>query len=150
MRLIFMGTAPFACPTLRPLLASPHQIVAVVTQPDRPRGRGQQAAASAVKVLALEHHLTILQPASLRPAAVVRGTGSVAARRYCGRSVWQPAPASGARAAAVWLYQSPCLFAPQIPRGGPGALGPHPWRNGDGLHDHADGRASRHRAHALA
>ena len=71
MRIIFMGTAPFACPTLRMLLASPHQIMAVVTQPDRPRGRGQQAAASAVKVLALEHHLTIVQPARLRPAAVV-------------------------------------------------------------------------------
>jgi len=71
MRMIFMGTAPFACPTLRTLLASPHQIMAVVTQPDRPRGRGQQAAASAVKALALAHHLTILQPASLRPAAVV-------------------------------------------------------------------------------
>ena len=71
MRIIFMGTAPFACPTLHTLLASPHQIMAVVTQPDRPRGRGQQAAASAVKALALEHHLTILQPARLRPVAVV-------------------------------------------------------------------------------
>jgi methionyl-tRNA formyltransferase len=70
MRIIFMGTALFACPTLHTLLASPHQIVAVVTQPDRPRGRGQKATASAVKTLALEHHLTILQPASLRPAAV--------------------------------------------------------------------------------
>jgi len=72
MHIIFMGTAPFACPTLRTLLASPHQIIAVVTQPDRPRGRGQQAAVSAVKALALEHHLTILQPARLRPAAVVQ------------------------------------------------------------------------------
>src|SRR5215475_1982796 len=71
MRIIFMGTASFACPILRALLASPHQVIAVVTQPDRPRGRGQQAAASAVKVLALEYHLTILQPASLRPAAAV-------------------------------------------------------------------------------
>ena len=71
MRLIFMGTAPFACPTLHRLITSPHQVVAVVTQPDRPRGRGQQATASAVKTLALEHHLTVVQPASLRPAAVV-------------------------------------------------------------------------------
>jgi methionyl-tRNA formyltransferase len=71
MRIIFMGTAPFACPTLHTLLASPHQIAAVVTQPDRPRGRGQKATASAVKTLALEHHATILQPASLRPAAVL-------------------------------------------------------------------------------
>jgi methionyl-tRNA formyltransferase len=71
MRLVFMGTAPFACPTLHRLLASPHQVVAVVTQPDRPRGRGQQPAASAVKVVALEHHLPIMQPASLRPTTVV-------------------------------------------------------------------------------
>jgi methionyl-tRNA formyltransferase len=77
MRIIFMGTAPFACPTLRVLLASPHQIMAVVTQPDRPRGRGQQAAASAVKALALEHHLTILQPASLRPVAVVEALAAL-------------------------------------------------------------------------
>ena len=77
MRIIFMGTAPFACPTLRTLLTSPHQVVAVVTQPDRPRGRGQQAAASAVKVLALEHHLTILQPARLRPAAVVEALAAL-------------------------------------------------------------------------
>ena len=71
MRIIFMGTAPFACPTLHTLLASPHQIIAVVTQPDRPRGRGQKATPSAVKTLALEHHVTTLQPASLRPAAVL-------------------------------------------------------------------------------
>ena len=71
MRIIFMGTAPFACPTLYKLLVSSHQVVAVVTQPDRPRGRGQKATASAVKALALAHHLPILQPASLRPAAVV-------------------------------------------------------------------------------
>jgi len=71
MRLIFMGTAPFACPTLHKLLTSPHQIAAVVTQPDRQRGRGQQATASAVKTLALEHHLPVVQPASLRPAAVL-------------------------------------------------------------------------------
>lgn len=78
MRLIFMGTAPFACPTLHKLLTTPHQIVAVVTQPDRRRGRGQQAMASAVKTVALEHHLTVVQPASLRPAAVVDALASLA------------------------------------------------------------------------
>ena len=78
MRLMFMGTAPFACPTLHKLITSPHQIVAVVTQPDRPRGRGQQATASAVKTLALAHHLTIVQPASLRPAAVVDDLAALA------------------------------------------------------------------------
>jgi methionyl-tRNA formyltransferase len=71
MRLIFMGTAGFACPTLRQLQASSHQIAAVVTQPDRPRGRGQQLAQSPVKTLALVHGLPVLQPATLRSQAVL-------------------------------------------------------------------------------
>jgi methionyl-tRNA formyltransferase len=71
MHLIFMGTAPFACPTLRQLLASPHEVIAVVTQPDRPRGRGRRTTASAVKSVALEHNLPILQPVTLRSAKVV-------------------------------------------------------------------------------
>lgn len=66
MRFLFMGTAVFACPTLRALVASPHRALAVVTQPDRPRGRGRQPAMSAVKVCALEHDLPVLQPRTLR------------------------------------------------------------------------------------
>lgn len=77
MRLIFMGTAPFACPTLQQLIDSPHQLMAVVTQPDRPRGRGQQAMAPPVKSLALAHRLTVMQPASLRPAAVVEALAAL-------------------------------------------------------------------------
>ena len=71
MRVVFMGTAPFACPTLLSLVTSPHQVMAVVTQPNRPRGRGQKAMASAVKLVALEHHLPLFQPGSLRPPAVL-------------------------------------------------------------------------------
>ena len=71
MRLIFMGTAGFACPTLCRLQASSHQIAAVVTQPDRPRGRGQLLAPSPVKTLALAHGLPVLQPATLRSQAVI-------------------------------------------------------------------------------
>jgi methionyl-tRNA formyltransferase len=58
-------------PALEALLRSPHRIVAVYTQPDRPAGRGQQVAASAVKQCALRHGLPIEQPATLKdPAAV--------------------------------------------------------------------------------
>ncbi len=71
MRVLFMGTAAFACPTLNRLLASSHELIAVVTQPDRPRGRGRQAAMSAVKIWALEHRVSVLQPATLRGAEVV-------------------------------------------------------------------------------
>ncbi len=62
LRIVFFGTPAFAVPTLQALLASHHQIVAVVTQPDRPRGRGHRVSAAPVKVLAAEHALPVLQP----------------------------------------------------------------------------------------
>lgn len=71
MRIIFMGTAPFAEPTLRGLFASSHDVVAVVTQPDRPRGRGRKPSSSPIKTLAMAYDCTVLQPASLRREAGV-------------------------------------------------------------------------------
>ena len=60
-------------PALEALLRSAHRIVAVYTQPDRPAGRGQQVAASAVKQCALRHGVPIEQPATLKdPAAIER------------------------------------------------------------------------------
>ncbi len=65
MKIIFAGTPHFAARALEVLLKA-HQIVAVLTQPDRPSGRGMQLAASPVKQLALQHGLTVLQPESLK------------------------------------------------------------------------------------
>jgi methionyl-tRNA formyltransferase len=62
VNLVFMGTPAFAVPSLERLLASPHVVLAVVTQPDRPQGRGRQIAYSPVKQLAMAHGLPILQP----------------------------------------------------------------------------------------
>jgi len=65
-RLVFMGTPAFACPTLAALIAGPHDVVGVVCQPDRPRGRGLALAPPPVKTLALEHGLPVLQPTKVR------------------------------------------------------------------------------------
>ena len=65
MRVLFYGTPAFALPTLRALLAR-HRVVAVVTQPDRPAGRGQRAQSPPVKIVALEHGIPVLQPERLR------------------------------------------------------------------------------------
>lgn len=65
MKIIFAGTPHFAASALEALLCE-HQIIAVLTQPDRPAGRGMQLAASPVKQLALQHGLTVLQPDSLK------------------------------------------------------------------------------------
>jgi methionyl-tRNA formyltransferase len=66
LRIVFMGTPEFAAPYLSALLADGHEIPLVVTQPDRPKGRGQQLTATPVKVKALELGLPVAQPVSLR------------------------------------------------------------------------------------
>ena len=67
LRLVFMGTPDFAVPALETLLALPEaRVVAVVTAPDRPAGRGRQLQASAVKAAALAHGLPVLQPTNLK------------------------------------------------------------------------------------
>ena len=68
MRIVFAGTPEFAVPPLAALCASRHDVVGVLTQPDRPAGRGRHAVASAVKEFALAHALPLAQPVSLRTA----------------------------------------------------------------------------------
>ncbi len=66
LRVLFFGTPAFAVPTLEALLASPDAtVVGVVTQPDKPRGRGQQVSASPVKARAESAGLPVLQPTRL-------------------------------------------------------------------------------------
>lgn len=66
MRIIFAGTPDFAAQHLTALLAEHHSIVGVLTQPDRPSGRGNKLTMSPVKQLALQHRLPLFQPESLR------------------------------------------------------------------------------------
>ena len=62
MKIVFMGTPEFAVPTLKALHHSSHSIMAVITQADKPKGRGQKLSVSPVKQYALESNLPILQP----------------------------------------------------------------------------------------
>ncbi len=66
MRLVFAGTPEFARTALATLHKAGHDIALVLTQPDRPAGRGMKLQASAVKQYALEHHMPVCQPHSLR------------------------------------------------------------------------------------
>jgi methionyl-tRNA formyltransferase len=70
MKIIFAGTPEFAVPALAALIEKGHEIVMVLTQPDRPAGRGMKLKASPVKKLALAHDLRVYQPETLKPEAV--------------------------------------------------------------------------------
>ncbi|WP_312715141.1 methionyl-tRNA formyltransferase [Sphingobacterium multivorum] len=69
MRIIFMGTPDFAVASLEALIQSGEQVVAVVTVPDKPAGRGQKIHESAVKIFARQHNIPVLQPVKLRDEA---------------------------------------------------------------------------------
>lgn len=66
MRIIFAGTPDFAAASLVALLTTDHEICAVYTQPDRPAGRGRKLTPSAVKQLALQHHIPVEQPENFK------------------------------------------------------------------------------------
>ena len=68
-RIIFFGTPNFAIPILKYLFQGPDEVIAVVTQPDREKGRGRKVIPSPVKELCLQHGLTLLQPEKVREEA---------------------------------------------------------------------------------
>lgn len=65
MKVIFMGTPDFAVPTLEALIEK-HEVLAVVTQPDKPKGRGKKMVFPVVKEKALEHNITVYQPQKVK------------------------------------------------------------------------------------
>src|SRR5258705_12562823 len=70
MVIVFFGTPRFAVPTLQRLLDSTHTVAGVVTQPDRPRGRGHRVTDAPVKALAVQRHIPVMQPERLKPPEV--------------------------------------------------------------------------------
>lgn len=79
MKIVFFGTADFALPALRALVASPHTVALVVTQPDRERGRNLTVSPPPSKVIAAMHAIPVFQPADVSSAASVTRFESVAA-----------------------------------------------------------------------
>jgi methionyl-tRNA formyltransferase len=74
LRVAFAGTPPFAATALAAILDAGHDVALVLTQPDRPQGRGLKLAPSAVKALAVERGLPVLQPPTLKAAPLPAGT----------------------------------------------------------------------------
>lgn len=99
MRIVFMGTPEFAVASLAALQESSHELVAVVTAPDKPAGRGKKLSPSAVKRYALEHDLQLLQPLKLRDPDFIAQLQELAADlfvvvafRMLPKAVWELPP----------------------------------------------------------
>lgn len=72
MRIVFMGTPDFSVPTLKALVEAGHDVAAVVTQPDKPKGRGKEMQMTPVKVQALEYKIPVYQPVKVRDQAFIQ------------------------------------------------------------------------------
>lgn len=79
MRVIYAGTPEFAVPALAAIIEAGFEVVLVLTQPDRPAGRGMKLRASPVKELALQHKLPVFQPETLKPQEVQNAIATVQA-----------------------------------------------------------------------
>lgn len=95
LRIIYMGTPEFAVPSLEILLVHKFNVVAVITSPDKPQGRGQKVTYSPVKECALRHNLPVLQPTNLKAPAFIEELKSynanlqvVVAFRMLPEAVW--------------------------------------------------------------
>ena len=71
MRIVFMGTPDFAVPTLEALIKGGHEVLAAVTQPDKPKGRGKAVLMTPVKEKALESSIPVYQPENVREEAFI-------------------------------------------------------------------------------
>ena len=76
-RIVFMGTPAFAAPSLEALIKADHDIVAAVTQPDKPSGRGQISQSCPVKELAVKNGIPVLQPAKIREEGFIENLRSL-------------------------------------------------------------------------
>lgn len=96
LKIIYMATADFALPALKRLVEHQYRIVAIVTMPDKPAGRGMKLQSSKIKQYALEQNIEVLQPVRLRDSAFVNrlrelepDLGLVVAFRMLPEEVWQ-------------------------------------------------------------
>ncbi|MDI6755456.1 MAG: methionyl-tRNA formyltransferase [Thermodesulfobacteriota bacterium] len=76
MKLLFLGASEFAVPSLKSLIGSPHEVLAVITQPDRPKGRGRKLVPSAIKSLTLDKNIPLFQPEKISDSSSLKALRS--------------------------------------------------------------------------
>lgn len=126
MKIVFMGTPDFAVPTLEALYQSRHEVAAVVTQPDKPKGRGKAMAMPPVKEKALEYGIPVYQPVRVRKdEAFFEELTKIQPDVIVVIAFGQILPERISEPAEIRLYQHPCVASAKIPWGSPDSVGGH-------------------------
>ena len=138
LRMVFCGTPQFAVPSLQHLLQQPDfEVIGVFTQPDRPKGRGQEIAFSAVKEVALAAKLPLHQPAKVRAPEVEEQLRALAPDVIVIIAYGQIIPARLLAISEIRLDQSARFPAPKIPGRRAHQLGHRAGRDTYREYDHA-------------
>ena len=148
LSIVFAGTPEFAVPALEALLRSPHRVVAVYTQPDRPAGRGQQLAAERGQAVRSAARLAHRATATLREPAAVERLQRWSADLMVVAAYGLLLAASGPANAAARLRQHSCVAAAALARRRADSARDRRRRCAKRRDDHADGRWPRHGADA--
>ena len=112
MRIVFMGTPDFSVPVLETLIDSCHQVAAVVTQPDKPKGRGKEIQMSPVKETALRYDIPVFQPVRARDSSFIDEMRALNPDVMVVIAFGQILSGELLRVPPVWLRQHPCFTAP--------------------------------------
>ncbi len=148
MRVVFLGTPEFAVPSLDALVASGHSVLAVYTQPDRPKGRGQQLAESPVKQAASRLGIPIFQPERIRRPENFEQLRAFEADLMVVVGYGQIIPQSIIDLPQFGYLECSCFAAAEVSRRGPHSMGDCERRDHHGRHDHADRRRPGYGRHA--
>ena len=81
MRVVFMGTPDFAVGALEAVIEAGHEVAAVVTQPDKPKGRGKEVQMTPVKMCAREHGIPVFQPVKIKEPEAVESFAALLAKK---------------------------------------------------------------------
>ena len=152
IRAIFMGTPWVSLPTLQSLIDAPDvEVLAVITQPDKPAGRGQKLTAPPIKILAQEHNLQVFQPKSIRKDTDLQATlKSLNPDFFVTLAFGQILSQDVLDIPKIWHRKRACLFTTGAERRQPGPMGHTPRQNPNRPHHHAHRTGCRQRPPSYA
>ena len=138
MKIVYMGTPDFAVEALEALVSSKHEVIAVFTQPDKPKGRGKAMQFTPVKEVAVRENIPVYQPQKIRDPEVVEQIRALVPDHTAGNSGY----------CTLWMHQCAWFSSSKIPRGCPDPVGSDRRRKGIGSYHHADGCRPGYRRYA--
>lgn len=149
MQIVFMGTPDFAVGALEALITQGYEITAVVTQPDKPKGRSKELQFPPVKECAVKHGIPVFQPRRIKTPEAIEELKKYPADIYIVAAVRTDPVSGDSGSAEIRMSEHPCSLLPGIPRGISYPESDHRRRGRDWCDHHADECGTGHRRYVV-